>query len=151
MAQIKCNDCGKEISSKTKNCIHCGAPLKNNKINFDELKVIIKKFWYLIVIGIVIIFIILINFFSHSNLVGTYEFKYEWHGETHKQLLILENNKDCFIYHDNKLEGTCSWRKEGNLIYLKSKDPSVEVREVPLTIRGKTLISVDNDVLVKIN
>ena len=58
MAQIKCNDCGKEISSKTKNCIHCGAPLKNNKINFDELKVIIKKFWYLIVIGIVLQFFI---------------------------------------------------------------------------------------------
>ena len=27
MALIKCPDCGKEVSDKAKNCIHCGCPL----------------------------------------------------------------------------------------------------------------------------
>lgn len=30
MALIKCPECGKEISSKSKNCIHCGFPLKHS-------------------------------------------------------------------------------------------------------------------------
>jgi len=28
MALIKCNDCGKEISDKAPNCIHCGCPIE---------------------------------------------------------------------------------------------------------------------------
>ena len=30
MALIKCPECGKEISDKAENCIHCGFPIKNN-------------------------------------------------------------------------------------------------------------------------
>ena len=34
MALIKCDECGKEISSKAKTCIHCGNPIeKSNKTN----------------------------------------------------------------------------------------------------------------------
>lgn len=30
MALIKCPECGKEVSDKAKECIHCGYPLKNH-------------------------------------------------------------------------------------------------------------------------
>ena len=46
MALIKCNECGREISSKALHCIGCGAPLENlqkndqvsNKSNDDDLE-----------------------------------------------------------------------------------------------------------------
>lgn len=31
MALIKCPECGREISDKSKICIHCGYPLENEK------------------------------------------------------------------------------------------------------------------------
>ena len=31
MALIKCPECGKEISDKAKNCIHCGYPIQDLK------------------------------------------------------------------------------------------------------------------------
>ena len=34
MALIKCNECGKEISDKAKQCVHCG--YDNNKIKCNE-------------------------------------------------------------------------------------------------------------------
>ena len=37
MALIKCPECGKEISDKSKLCIHCGYPLEEeNTINSVE-------------------------------------------------------------------------------------------------------------------
>ena len=33
MALIKCPECGKEISDKSSQCIHCGYPLDELKIN----------------------------------------------------------------------------------------------------------------------
>ena len=33
MALIKCPDCGREVSDKSKQCIHCGCPIEQeNKI-----------------------------------------------------------------------------------------------------------------------
>lgn len=29
MAIIKCPECGKEVSNKAKNCVHCGCPISN--------------------------------------------------------------------------------------------------------------------------
>ena len=48
MALIKCNECGREISSKAVHCIGCGVPLENlqrndqviNKSNDDDLNAI---------------------------------------------------------------------------------------------------------------
>jgi len=37
MALIKCNECGKEISDKATNCIHCGCPIEEFKKK-DNLK-----------------------------------------------------------------------------------------------------------------
>ena len=31
MALIKCPECGKEISDKSKTCVHCGFPLDENR------------------------------------------------------------------------------------------------------------------------
>ncbi len=37
MALIKCSECGKQISNKAKQCIHCGAPIEMEKeINKEE-------------------------------------------------------------------------------------------------------------------
>ena len=40
MALIKCPECGKEISDKANNCIHCGVPIKVDK----KVKVKIPRF-----------------------------------------------------------------------------------------------------------
>ena len=36
MALIKCPECGKEISDKSKSCIHCGYPLDNLEKESDD-------------------------------------------------------------------------------------------------------------------
>ena len=40
MALIKCPECGREISSQAKQCIHCGYPLEENE---SELYDVIYK------------------------------------------------------------------------------------------------------------
>lgn len=37
MAIITCYNCGKQISDKTKQCIHCGAPVVANNVEKEEL------------------------------------------------------------------------------------------------------------------
>lgn len=37
MALIICPECGKEVSDKSENCIHCGFPLKNTKCNINGI------------------------------------------------------------------------------------------------------------------
>lgn len=41
MAIIKCPECGKEISEKTKNCIHCGCPIKKEKSKKSRIFIVI--------------------------------------------------------------------------------------------------------------
>lgn len=36
MALIKCSECGKEISDKSDNCVHCGMPLKSVTRNVEN-------------------------------------------------------------------------------------------------------------------
>lgn len=46
MALISCPECGKEISDKAKQCIHCGMPMDEfNKTVTQLYKVIFKKFY----------------------------------------------------------------------------------------------------------
>lgn len=47
-----CSKCGKEINDDAIVCIHCGAPVKKEK------KTIFKKWWFWLIIGIVVISII---------------------------------------------------------------------------------------------
>ena len=37
MALIKCPECGKEISDKSKQCIHCGYPLNEVSVNNQDI------------------------------------------------------------------------------------------------------------------
>ena len=39
MALIKCEECGKEVSTKAKTCPHCGAPVKTNK-GINTMKIV---------------------------------------------------------------------------------------------------------------
>lgn len=45
MSMIKCSECGKRISDKATVCVHCGNPLKNEKLDnsINDQKVKIKK------------------------------------------------------------------------------------------------------------
>ncbi len=42
MALIKCPECGKEISDKSRTCIHCGFPLVNGEIKITCDKIVGK-------------------------------------------------------------------------------------------------------------
>ena len=55
MALIKCSECGKEISDKSKVCIHCGNKIKKNKKKINEnLLIIIIVVAVLLVLSIII-------------------------------------------------------------------------------------------------
>lgn len=55
MALIKCSECGKEISDKTKKCIHCGNKIKKNKKKINQnLLIIIIVAAVLLVLGVII-------------------------------------------------------------------------------------------------
>lgn len=44
MALIKCVECGKEISDKVDNCIHCGCPLKiNEELDLEYIKYLVQQ------------------------------------------------------------------------------------------------------------
>lgn len=50
MAIIQCPECGKEVSDKTKSCIHCGYPLTKKKN--------IPKKTIMLIVGIIIILLV---------------------------------------------------------------------------------------------
>lgn len=55
MALIKCSECGKEISDKSKTCIHCGNKIKKNKKKINEnLLIILIVAGILLALGIII-------------------------------------------------------------------------------------------------
>ncbi len=55
MALIKCSECGKEISDKSKKCIHCGNKIKKNKKKINEnLLIILIVAGILLALGIII-------------------------------------------------------------------------------------------------
>ena len=44
MSLVKCSECGLEISDKSKNCVHCGCPVKR-----EEVKIITNKNLFLFI------------------------------------------------------------------------------------------------------
>ncbi len=55
MALIKCSECGKEVSDKSKTCIHCGNKIKKNKKKINEnLLIILIVAGILLALGIII-------------------------------------------------------------------------------------------------
>ena len=61
MALIKCSECGKEISDKSKSCIHCGYDLSNVE---EFSNVIIKKEKHAKLKGTIITIVVLLVFFG---------------------------------------------------------------------------------------
>lgn len=67
MALIKCPECGKEISSKAKMCIHCGYPLEelNNIVSSETVEdydlynppLITQKYQVIVLLSLFIIII----------------------------------------------------------------------------------------------
>lgn len=37
MSLIKCPECGKEVSDKSQNCIHCGYPINSHKVIMENI------------------------------------------------------------------------------------------------------------------
>ncbi len=77
MALIKCNNCGKEISDTTNNCIHCGAailkpeekPKKKKMSNSTKIIIGISIFiGVLFLIGSIVFTIVIINAVKAPNL-----------------------------------------------------------------------------------
>ena len=152
MALIKCNECGKEMSDHAKQCPNCGKEvnfnnMKNRKMNekLEKILKLCKQYWYILVILIVLIIIILVIVFSNNGLAGTYEYEYEYYGETHRQYLILNSDKTCFFD-----EIPCTWHVVDDLLYLTAVDFEKYPGPAALKIRGNTLVSLDDDVLIKI-
>lgn len=58
MKLIKCPGCGREISDKDKNCIHCGCPIKNH----------FKNKSYFIIIILAILTIVLVIFYKTNQI-----------------------------------------------------------------------------------
>ena len=106
MTLIKCGECGKEFSDKTKTCIHCGCP---NIINKQKKEFKIDKRHYkpiIITIGVIlgiIILIFIVNLISKRIFIKSYIGGYntpllnntwvkEWRGSDNKLFYIEELN-----------------------------------------------------------
>lgn len=83
MALIKCPECGKDISDKSKKCVNCGYPIKiiNHKEN-------LLKNWNKITIAVLVIF----------SAIGIFNFRYEilgqfgYHTIQLTDFKVIENN-----------------------------------------------------------
>ena len=65
MALIKCPECGREISDKSKQCIHCGYPIEQTNKNTTYaiyLKNITKGKYSIIIMALFLMIIVIIVF-----------------------------------------------------------------------------------------
>ena len=70
MALIKCSECGKEISDKSKKCIYCGAKFRKSHINKKRITKSIFTIMSIILLIIVCIFCILL--LGNLKIIGLY-------------------------------------------------------------------------------
>lgn len=61
MALVKCPECGKEVSSKTKKCLNCGYKIKIKKENNKYTNFICNNYCFFIVILVLVITILVVN------------------------------------------------------------------------------------------
>lgn len=69
MSLIKCNECGKEISDKSKECVNCGAPIKIKKKKDNWISKH-KKLLFIVAIAIVLLVVIKTFIFSPIMVNG---------------------------------------------------------------------------------
>ena len=66
MALIKCPECGKEISSETKNCPNCGCPIKKDD-NKKKSKMLAAVILNTLAVVIPVLFFIIMNSLSYGE------------------------------------------------------------------------------------
>lgn len=106
MALINCSECGKEISDKSKACIHCGNPIEVKKVNIEERMseekptIIIKsneakRSLMKIIFSVLLVLTIIISFVLFNNYQNA---------EKKKQAEVLykiyNNLSDAYVYSD---------------------------------------------------
>ena len=114
MALIKCSECGKEISDKAMECIHCG-----NKVNVkkDSIKKQIKKTnkKSIFIIGGILLVLILVGitiflFINHNSkgYVGKWEHNITWKRggkvsrESYASFELLKNGTFNYVGYSKK-------------------------------------------------
>lgn len=137
MALIKCNECGKEISDKVKECIHCG-----NKVNVkkDSIKKQIKKTnkKSIFIIGGILLVLILVRitiflFINHNSksYVGKWEQNITWKRggkvsrESYASFELLKNGTFNYVGYsknmDDKIIYSGTYNKNNGIIYVYFK------------------------------
>lgn len=122
MTLIKCNECGKEISDKSKTCIHCGCPIKNKKQTCN------KKYFKYIFVGIAIIILILIIFSTifkqdyieqeNASFVGVYEYSPTNYYKDMKVLELYSTN-ECFYRDEYVKYIDCTYNVMNDKVIIK--------------------------------
>ena len=134
MALIKCRECGKEISDKAMECIHCG-----NKVNFkkDSIKKQIKKTnkKSIFIIGGILLVLILVGitiflFINHNSksYVGKWEHNITWKRggkvsrESYASFELLKNGTFNYVGYsknmDDKIIYNGTYNENNGIIYV---------------------------------
>lgn len=134
MALIKCSECGKEISDKATECIHCG-----NKVNFkkDSIKKQIKKTnkKSIFIIGGILLVLILVGitiflFINHNSksYVGKWEHNITWKRggkvsrESYASFELLKNGTFNYVGYsknmDDKIIYNGTYNENNGIIYV---------------------------------
>ena len=141
MALIKCNECGKEISDKAINCIHCGCPMNNQEKTNDKQKLNI-----FIIIGIIIFVIILLLILTQKNssninnndnnnnnsIIGTYKYTGASSWADRKILYLYDNNK-CMYLVGSAESKECTYYILDSSVEIKYEHSAIDDYYVELT------------------
>lgn len=149
MALIKCNECGKEISDKAKTCIHCGNPIREEKIKSNIKKGIKTKSPLFIKIIIIIVSIIvglnilafLIDFIG-DKILGLKYWEEFWGTDidirdnvNREYYLHLESNGVC-SYNDSNYEKNFKFDCYYELIKGKKYSPEEFILHLTVSLKG---------------
>lgn len=134
MALIKCNECGKEISDKATNCIHCGKKIITKKNSVEKTRkktnkksiLVIGSMLFVLLIGITIF--LFINHNSKSY-VGKWEHNIVWKEngtttrESYASFELFNNGTFNYVGYsknsdDDKISYNGTYNENNGTIYL---------------------------------
>ena len=133
MALVKCSECGKEISTNSEKCIHCGTKLKDevrtkNVIvdidtennNHENKENIIDKYKTITFIISGLIIAIIMVYYYGNTLKGTYTYT----SLTATYSIVFARDKTCYydINFDERVE--CTYKRNGNSVEVNFEDES---------------------------